>query len=136
MCMTVYLATDRRIPEPPDDEIWQHLRRGPLDPNRPHPIAAVFTRRQVQWVSPADRCGCEFSFDDAPPDDPRWGPRQALVAYLDWALRFVDEVELYACWEGDDGQPPLTRDTVRSAELILWRTRFVERELLTVERDT
>ena len=58
--------------------------------------------------------------------------RRRLAEFLAVALQHQSEVELFACWDGDQAVEPEHRDRMRPSDLLRDRTFFREKEFLTV----
>ena len=58
--------------------------------------------------------------------------RRLLAEFLSVALQHQAAVELFACWDGDQGAPPEHHGRVRPVDLVRGRTFFREKELLVV----
>lgn len=134
MCLTVYVASSRPLRYFLDEERYSFLHARELLPSKDAP-RQPFSKPYVYHVTSSRSCGCCFQCSEGA-DDENWTHRKALVAYLERALSIVPEVELFVCWEGDEESEPVSRDWVSTQDLLLWRTRFEERELLTIVRES
>jgi hypothetical protein len=137
MCMVVYVASDYPLPTRAWDASCPRFHVTELD-ERGVPVRGRFTKPRVYYVGSHERCGCGFQFgeyegfeaeDDLPQ---KQQSRRLLAEFLAVALQHQAEVELFACWSGDEGQEPEHRGRVRPADLLQTRTFFRERELLIV----
>jgi hypothetical protein len=146
MCFVLYAGTSHPIPRKEWRKDGPDLSVKPLT-KRESPIAAHFSKPEVQYIGSTSDCGCDFPnvmlqngewpwFDDDEPE-PRWEQterynREGLVALL----RETGEptVELYGVWDGnfDFTTPPAIREEI-AAETILERTfRFKEQGFYVV----
>jgi hypothetical protein len=126
MCLQFLVAADQPINPPDDPAVGPLGGIGLLPAGSAGPFRA-FTKPYVHalWFIRGCGCGCA-----------RTGSRlrPALVALLEWALRVVPEVELFACQAGREGVEPTRRDWCMPTELLdLWE--FEGRELLVIPRD-
>jgi hypothetical protein len=81
-------------------------------------------------------CGCGFQYGlDAEFEDDREqlaaadACRADIGAYVQDALKLQPSIELYACWSGDEVEPPSTKRTLDRPS---FPNGFVEREFLIV----
>jgi hypothetical protein len=87
-------------------------------------------------------CGCGFQYGEYEgfeyeADLPqKQQSRRLLAEFLAFALQHQAEVELFACWDGDEVQEPEHRGRVCPADLLRARTFFRERELLIVSESS
>jgi hypothetical protein len=123
--MTVYIAADCPLLPPYAPEVGGLMLRPLPEPQ----VAAIraFSKPHVSVVGFSNRCGCFVRN----PDD---RPRRELVWLLEWALRTVSEVELFACEADREGEEPARRDWTSATELLAWR-ELVGGTFLTVLRD-
>ena len=119
-------STDRPVETPPWDPAATPLVVRELAGERAGALRA-FSKPRVYSVGVSGDCGCRFQCPDG-------GARRALVRLLECALASDPEVELFACWEGEEDREPDRHDWVAAAELLAWR-RFGDRELLVVRPD-
>lgn len=137
MCMVVYVASDRLLPIIPWDDEAPAFHVVELT-GRDEPVRRQFTKRRVYYVGSHTMCGCEFRYgrppllDEAEEKAGRESVRR-LGVYLARAVR-VGPIELFSCWEGDQGAEPVGRRLVTPAHFGGKGFEFVERELLVVEK--
>ena len=140
MCMVVYIASDYPLPT----LAWDVTRPGfhvtELD-ERGEPVRRHFSKPCVYYLGSHEQCGCGFQygeyegFEEESDLGAKRESRRRLVYFLELALQHQQQLELFACWNGDEGTEPEHRGRVRPADLLLTRTFFRERELLLVSED-
>jgi hypothetical protein len=132
MCMVVYVGSDYPLPEIPMDGTGNfHVAAVPA----PDPVRRHFTKPCVVYAGAHGGCGCGFQYGEHEDSEPYPGnvdSRRRLAEYVAVALQHQPEVELYACWSADEGEPAEYHDRIRPADLTTTRTYFRERELLVV----
>jgi hypothetical protein len=67
-----------------------------------------FLKRHVYFLAADTGCSCGFSYDS--PEDGSNEHRESVRQLRVWLTDAVERagpVELYACWSGDEGEPPL-----------------------------
>jgi|SRR5690606_9377943 len=106
MCWNVFLASESPLPttEPwnPEAPTFSVTKPGPRDQE----IRAQFKHPHMVVLGSHTQCGCGFFDEDEGPSDPRRETVRRLVAYLEEALLDSPELELFACWEGGECDPP------------------------------
>ena len=140
MCFVVYAGTSDPIPRKEWHKDAPDLSVKSLT-ERESPIAAHFSKPQVQYIGSTSDCGCDFPhvmfqnggwpwLDDDEPEPEREATdrynREQLVALLRETRESA--IELYGVWDGDFDftTPPTIREEI-SAESILERSfRFKE----------
>ena len=141
MCMMVYIASDYPLPT----SAWDGARPGfhvaELS-ERDRPVRRRFSRPCVYYVGSHEGCGCGFQYGqyEGIEEDPEQlvaakASRQRLSEFLAVALQHQSELELFACWDGDQAAEPEHRGRIRPSDLRGDRTHFREKELLTVGED-
>jgi hypothetical protein len=96
----------------------------------------------VYYVGSHEGCGCGFQygehegFEDEAELAPNRESRRRLVEFLSLALQHQATVEVYACWNGDEGALADHTGRVRPSDLLRNLTFFRERELLVVSEQT
>ena len=136
MCMVVYMGSD--VP----------LRTLPFDPARPgflvtdvpagdEAVKRHFSKPHVYYAGAYERCGCGFQYGRAF-EGAQYVPEQlaaadacraAVEAYVREVLALQPSVEIYACWSGDEAEPPSARRVIKDAS---FPKGFFEREFLVV----
>jgi hypothetical protein len=137
MCVMVYLASDRPAPLIPWDATRPGFHVSELPEHR-QDVRKQFSRPHVCRLGSHEGCGCGFQYGEYEgfEDEVDWPQkresRRRLVEFVSALLCDDPEVELYACWDGDENLPAEQTDRIRPGELIAPRTFFRERELLVV----
>jgi hypothetical protein len=140
MCMMVYVASDHALPT---TLAWDQANPGfhvielPADREA---VRGQFSKPFVYYTGSHEGCGCGFQCDggyEGAEEDAdlllvRRESRSRLADFLSVALQRQPEVELFACWDGDEAAEPEHRGRVRPAALLRERPSFRERELLVV----
>jgi len=104
------------------------------------PVRKKFAKPHVYRLGAHEGCGCGFQhgefpgLEDAEDVEKARVSRGLLVEFLKNALREQDSVELFACWDGDQGEEPEHRGRVSPEDLLVDRTFFREKEFLVVAR--
>jgi hypothetical protein len=138
MCLVVYVASDYPLPTQAWDEARPRFHvTAVVEPG--HPVRRQFTKPWVYYAGSHDGCGCGFQHraDDDDEGDPAEttavrDSRRRLAEFLSVALQHQPAVEVFACWDGDEGEPPWHRGRLRPSHLVRGRGFFRERELLVV----
>ena len=138
MCMMVYIASDYPLPT----SAWNYAKptfhvTNVLDAHVP--VRRHFSKPYAYYVGSHEGCGCGFQvgqYDasnvDAETLAAGLSSRRRLVEFLAVALQHQQTVELFACWDGDQGEEAEHRSTVRPQELLADRTYFLEREWMLI----
>jgi hypothetical protein len=135
--MVVYVASDYPLPTLAWDVTRPGFHVAELD-ERGQPVRRHFSKPCVYYLGSHEGCGCGFQygeyegFEDEPDLVAKRQSRRRLVDFLEVALQHQQHVELFACWDGDEGAEVEQRGHVRPADLLRTRTFFRERELLVV----
>lgn len=137
MCMMVYVASDYPLPT----LAWDTTRPGfhvrELD-ECDEPVRQQFSKPCVYYVGSHEGCGCGFQYGEYEGCEeeadvvPSRQSRLRLTDFLTVALQHQSEVELFACWDGDQAAKPEYRERLRPGDLLRTRTFFRERELLVI----
>lgn len=135
MCWALYLAADRALPH----RAWDPAARG----FNAHPptareagVAAQFTWPHVLYLGSHTQCGCGFlAEDERDPAEAALRERtlHALADYLAAALAQRARLELFLCWEGDQGVEPVARRRLAPQAFAAWSFPLGERELAVVD---
>ena len=138
MCMAVYLAADVRPPLVAWDKTRPSFTVMELTSKIDRAVRAQFSKPYVVYVGSHEGCGCGFNYGQYPDlhnhGDETENRRSvaALASYVGNLLSKVEEVEVFSCWEGDQGGPVESRRTVGLPHLGGVAFRFRERELLRI----
>jgi hypothetical protein len=138
MCMMVYIASDYPLPT----LAWNDARPGfhITDLMEAHsPVRRRFSKPYAYYVGSHEGCGCGFQVgqyaacdEDATALAAGQSSRRLLVDFLKVALQHQQTVELFACWDGDQGAEPEHRTTIGPQALLDERTYFLEREWMLI----
>lgn len=144
MCFVLYAGTSNPMPlrewrtEAPD------LSVRPLT-ERESPIAAHFTKAQVQYVGSTSCCGCDFPnvmlqsgdwpwFDDGERDPERDASdrynREGLVKLIQATAE--QSIELYGVWDGSFVTKPAVREEIAMTAILDPLFRFKEQGFYVV----
>lgn len=101
------------------------------------PVRDQFTKPHVYYAGSHEECSCGFQLGkDRSPEDPEQARgRESLGAfakYLQDALTRVDDLELFACWEGEQAAGVEHRRHLTPTDLRRDDFYFLERELSVV----
>jgi hypothetical protein len=138
MCMMVYIASDYPLPTSP----WK-----PSEPGfhvsdlteRDDLVRRQFSKPFVYYAGSHEGCCCGFQYgqydgleEDAAKLAASRESRRRLAEFLSITLQHQATVEVFACWDGDQGAPREHRGWARPSDLTGERTFFREKELLVV----
>lgn len=141
MCMMIYLAADvpLRTVEWCEDAPGFNASAPAPDEER---VRCQFTKPNLIYAGSYEGCGCGFQLGEDPrdslePDEvvQRGRSLHEFAAYLREELRRADALELYACWDGDQEEPPVHRRSLTPAMLEADTFFFLQKELSTVTED-
>lgn len=109
MCWVLYLASDVTLPAIGWDEGKPAFNVEAIQAESP--VSRQFARRYLYAVGSHTLCGCGFDRDQADlqhPEELRDTERSlgSLREYLREAVAIAGELELYACWDGDQAAEP------------------------------
>lgn len=138
MCMMVYVASDHPLPTSAWDEARPGFYVEELS-ERDEAVRGRFSKPCIYYVGPHECCGCGFEYgqyeeleqgreESAAVEE----SRRLLSEFLAAALRSQAEVELFACWDGDQAAMPEHRGQMIPSDLLRDRAHFREKELLVV----
>lgn len=135
--MMVYVASDYPLPTTTWDAAEPRFHVTELS-SRDESVRREFSKPYVYYVGSHEGCGCGFQygeyegFDEKDELVRKQGARRRLADFLMVALQHQGEVELFACWDGDQAATPEHRARLRPTALVRERTFFREREFLVV----
>jgi hypothetical protein len=138
MCMMIYIASEHPLPTSSWDEARPCFYVEALS-ERDEPVRRRFTKPWVYYAGSHEGCGCGFQSGQyegleegadalAAARDSRW----RLAEFLAVALQHQSEVELFACWDGDQTAEPEHRGRLRPSDLTRDRASFREKEFLII----
>lgn len=137
MCMLVYVASDYPLPTRAWDQTDPQFHVSELT-GQSEPVRMHFSKPCVYYAGSHEGCGCGFQFgeyegfEDEAELPAKRESRRRLAEFLSVALQHQATVEVFACWDGDQGAPADHTGWVRPEDLLRDRTFFRERELLVV----
>jgi len=139
MCLVVYLAASKPLPELP----WNPAEPAFHVQSRDDGAARVrgqMTLPHVYYVGSHEGCGCGFDQENGNPGHPEElaatrASLDALARYLRAAVLSHDRLELYTCWDGDEELPVEHRLRVQVGSFAPDMTWFPERAHVTIVRD-
>lgn len=145
MCMMVYLASDLPLRTIPWDKVAPGFTTSALasgDKDLEKCLRRQFTKPHLLYVGSYEGCGCGFQLGQYPsessdPADLALGRRSLcdFATFLRDELPRAGTIELFACWDGDQGAPPEHRRTLTPSSLEGDSFFFLEKELSTIEPD-
>jgi len=110
MCWVLYLASDVALPSIGWDQEKPAFNVQAISPAE-SPVSRQFAARHVYAVGSHTLCGCGFDRDQASPQRPEElsdaeRSLRSLREYLWGAVAIAGQLELYACWDGDQAAEP------------------------------
>jgi hypothetical protein len=135
MCMMFYLASDYPLPTLAWDESRPGFHVAELT-DRDEPVRRQFSKPCVYYAGSHEGCGCGFQYGEYESDSAELAAtresRRRLAEFVAIALQHQSEVELFACWDGDQAAEPEHRGRMRPADLARDPVYFQEKELLVI----
>ncbi|OJW15622.1 MAG: hypothetical protein BGO49_15335 [Planctomycetales bacterium 71-10] len=154
MCMMVYVASDHPLPTSAWDEARPGFHVEELS-KRDEAVRKQFSKPCIYYVGSHEGCGCGFQYgqyeeleqdreESAAVEESRRHlseflasaaveeSRRHLSEFLATALQGQAEVELFACWDGDQAATPEHRGRMSPSDLLRDHAHFREKELLVV----
>lgn len=138
MCFVLYAGTSKPMPR-------KEWRKDAPDlwvtglTERDSPIAAHFSKIEVQYIGSTSHCGCDFPhvtfqngdwpwFEAGEHDPEREASERHNKEVLVDLLRATGEqmVELYGVWDGDFATPPAVREEIALSTILDPAFRFKE----------
>lgn len=120
MCWALYLASDKELHIVPWDEASPAFNTQVLSPTDVS-VKVQFSLPHVIYVGSHEGCGCGFrSADDDGAEEKaiREKTVHALADYLNNMLTTGARLEMFLCWEGDQGQTPVARKKITPKEFL------------------
>ena len=132
MCLMVYIASERALRTVPWNEESPGFHVTELV-ERDAKVKDQFDFQHVYYAGSHEGCGCGFQFGEYPDveDDDRDEKRKSLdefSRYLSRELATVREVEVFACWDGDQGAAPEHSRQLTPRSLLADSFYFFQRE--------
>jgi hypothetical protein len=128
MCMMLYIGSDIPLPIIPFKEDAPAFHTEVLTEND-EKIVQHFSTANVSYAGSSQGCGCGFqhslidsnigwlNVEDEDDDDFKMNMRQ-LYEYVKDVVGKGGKVELYACWDGEFEDAPMSREDISLQELI------------------
>jgi hypothetical protein len=111
MCWALYMASDSEIPLVPWDDQAPAFNVTLLSETEAV-VRKQFSLRNVAYVGSHEGCGCGFHFHEEIGLNEQAGELKSLnelASYLTHVLQGGAIVELFFCWEGDQGAEVVSR---------------------------
>lgn len=145
MCMMVYLASDLPLRTIPWDKAAPGFTTSALassDKDLEKLLRRQFTKPHLLYVGSYEGCGCGFQLSEYPaessePADLALSRRSLrdFAAFLRDELPRAGTIELFACWDGDQGALPEHRRALTPLSLEADNFFFLEKEFSIIEPD-
>ena len=124
MCMVLYLGSDAALPT----SEWA-AERPACTVGAPRPSERVvrrhFAKAHVRYLGSHTGCGCGFGFgfgvaegDPVEGDAAEAASRRWLAELVGGLVEAEGEVELYACWSGDEALDAVERTRLQPGDLL------------------
>lgn len=134
----VYVASDDPLPTLAWDEARPGFYVEALS-ERDEAVRRRFSKPCIYHVGSHEGCGCGFQYgqyEEFETDREELAvaeeSRRRLSEFLAAALQHQAEVELFACWDGDQAAMPEHHGRMSPSDLLHDRFHFREKELLVV----
>ena len=119
MCIAIYIAANTELPIVESDSSF-HTRS--LVSKADGMVRKQFSGNHVVYAGSYEGCGCGFhkaDLDELFPEEAAQARASLtrLAEYLSKALATGAAVELFSCWEGEQGNPPVRRGTLSPAQI-------------------
>src|SRR4051812_39214604 len=123
MCWVIYVASDTPLPSSARGETDRRFCVEDLS-SRDEPVRRHFSKPSVYRLGSREGrgCGLQYGLHEAFEDDPGAladadASRRDLAEFLTRALRHQSELEMFACWDGDQSAEPEFRATICPEDL-------------------
>jgi hypothetical protein len=127
MCWALYLASDKELPRVVWDDEKPSFNTQELS-EAEEVVKEKFSFEHVVYVGSDEGCGCGFMNANYQPNK----NLECLHGYLSKALSKNSKLEIFLCWEGDQPNAPLTKNSVRLSEFAGSKLPLRERELFII----
>jgi len=119
MCMALYIASDEPVSGPSWSDAMPAFNVQAIT-DVDAKVRSQFSKPHVAYRGAHTGCSCGFSYGETEPtSDTEQAEEQAgrasvgaLRSFLTAQLTRVSELQLFACWEGDQGEEPVLQLTV------------------------
>lgn len=143
MCMAIYISTDRPLPTIPYDEKDRKLNTEDITAGE-NALKNLFSKSNIKYVGSDQGCSCGFrhalihndTWLDVVDDENTLFDNSNHINLADLIKRNNPDgktVEILACWEGDQNEPILYRETIKLTDILDKDFHFKERGLYTVQ---
>ncbi len=140
MCYALYIGTESPCETSKWDENNQKFYIEDLH-DRDKSVVQSFTKPHVYYVGSWQGCGCGFF------SEPEWAETEEdfkeientkkcisdLVAFLNKKLENTNEIELFVCWEGNQGEKPEKKLEKTPEELLGHSLPFEEMDFVIIK---
>ena len=138
MCWVLYLAADRQLPLCPFEPASPRFNVVDVA-GREAEVRRQFSKPFVYALGAHTGCCCGFDRGQANPEHPEElaateASLRALCEFLDVALETAGPLELFACWDGDQGAAPDHHWSCRLADFSPEMAWFPDRTFVRVSR--
>lgn len=118
MCLAVYLASDSPLPLVEWNEEHPRFNVVPITKNE-IAVKKQFRHPNVVYAGSHQGCGCGFFKDGETGEDLMLvqANYDSLVRYLSELITDGANIEIFSCWEGDQGSEPETKQRLSLATL-------------------
>ena len=128
MCLAVYIASDKTLPLIKWDKEKPAFNVVPLSKyeNR---VQKHFRLPFIAYAGSHEGCGCGFLKDGVEGEDLEivQSNYNSLVKYIHNLKDQGARIEIYSCWEGDQGKKPESKDTLDLQEINDQQFEFKEK---------
>ena len=133
MCLAVYLASSQRLQSSAWDREAPAFYIEALD-EPGGAVRAKLSEPYIYYVGSYMGCGCGFFKEGEVGEELRLSQTdyERLAEFLREAMRKEARVELFACWEGDQGEPLGHRQSLTPGDIESPSYEFSERLHITV----
>jgi len=127
MCLMLYMAADSAVPLIPWDESGPAFHVSVPSSSSATDVRARFSKPHLVYLGSHDGCGCGFQHSepgqvlDSDPDPVEVAQSaesmRRLANYVAEAVKRVGPVELYMCWDAEQGLEALGTETTSCVQL-------------------
>jgi hypothetical protein len=135
--MALYIASDHQLPLIDWDENKPDFYVKELGGQYDEKVKSQFTKPHIYYVGAHTGCGCGFEYGRYPNNEnDEEKSRQSvnqLSDYLGVVTAKFGEIELFACWEGDQAKEPEHRGEITAKEIGGKSFWFEEKQFLIIK---
>lgn len=131
MCLALYIASEAELPLIDWDKNAPAFYVRTIS-SHDAIVHSQFQRPHVRYLGSTEGCGCGFILNGAEPDKLALiqSDRQKLTDYVRAALQSDPKVQVFGCWEGDQGMSPTRTVQLSLADLLTYEFEMNERILV------